>query len=222
MPARSRLARRAAAFALALPLALACKQEDTVVVSPAARPPPSAAPAPARPSLTGPAEVLAAIDIFRPTSAAAPKIDLPTLEGARFSLEKAKGQVVFVNFWATWCPPCRDEMPSMLALGKELQARYPGKFKMVAVSADDGWAPVREFFKAPPYGGSTQNVTVALDLEKKTVEGYYCTARGTCPQILFPESYIVGKDGKLVGFFEGPLDWSRPEVRSYLEKLIGS
>ena len=112
----------------------------------------------------------------------APPIELPTIDGARFSLASARGQVVLVNFWATWCPPCRVEMPSMLALGRELEAKHPGKFKMVAVSVDDGWDPVREFFAAPPYLGSTAGATVVLDdASQSATMGYYCAARGGCP-----------------------------------------
>jgi hypothetical protein len=83
---------------------------------------------------------------------------------------------------------------------------------------------VREFFGAPPYLGSTQGITVALDLssEKATVASYFCAARGACPKIMFPESYVVGKDGRIVGFFEGPLEWSNPAARAYLEQLIRS
>ncbi|WP_242396344.1 TlpA family protein disulfide reductase [Anaeromyxobacter oryzisoli] len=201
---------RRAALAAALVLAAACKRDDKPV---------QAAPLPA----PAPSADVRSIDIFRTASAAAPAIDLPTIDGKRFSLAAVKGQVVFVNFWATWCPPCRDEMPSMLALGRELEGRYPGKFKMVAISADDGWTPVKEFFGAPPYLGSTQGITVALDAssEKTTVAAYFCTARGACPKIMFPESYLV-KDGRIVGFFEGPLEWSNPAARAYLEQLIRS
>ena len=88
-------------------------------------------------------------------NAPAPPIELTALDGSRFSLASARGQVVFVNFWATWCPPCRDEMPTMVRLGQDLARRYPGKFKMVAVSVDDGVDPVKEFFAGPPYGGQS-------------------------------------------------------------------
>ncbi len=199
--------RRAAPVAAVLALAASgCQRDDKPV---------QAAPLPAD---------VRAIPIFRASAAPAPALDLPTLDGKRFTLESVKGQVVFVNFWATWCPPCRDEMPSMLALGRELEARYPGKFKMVAVSADDGWESVKEFFGAPPYLGSTQGITVALDPSegKKAVASYFCTARGACPKIMFPESYIVAKDGRIVGFFEGPLEWSNAAARAYLEQLIRS
>jgi thiol-disulfide isomerase/thioredoxin len=217
---RQLLRARASAPALSSVLALsalvalsACKQDDSKTVE--------AAPVPGR---AAPSLDVRTIEIFRTSSAPAPAIDVPTLDGKRFTLDSVKGQVVFVNFWATWCPPCRSEMPSMLALGRDLEARYPGKFKMIAISADDGWAPVKEFFAAPPYLGNTQGVVVALDPseQKSTVASFFCTARGACPKILFPESYIVGKDGRIVGYFEGPLEWSHPAARAYLEQLIRS
>ena len=161
--------------------------------------------------------------IERSASVPAPSIELISLDGTRFSLESAKGQVVFVNFWATWCPPCRTEMPSMLALGRELEAKYPGKFRMVAVSVDETWDPVREFISAPPYMGSTAGATVVLDADQSVTTRYYCAARGGCPDSYkFPESYIVGKDGKLVSMVIGPREWSVPVARAYLEQLIGS
>jgi thiol-disulfide isomerase/thioredoxin len=152
----------------------------------------------------------------------APPFEMVALDGSKLSLSSLRGQVVFVNFWATWCPPCRDEMPSMLQLGRELQQRFPGKFKMVAVSEDDGWAPVKEYFAAPPFGGAPRDITVVLDEQKASPPAYYCAARGFCPDIKFPETYIVDKAGRLVGYVVGPRDWSHPAVREYLERIIGS
>jgi thiol-disulfide isomerase/thioredoxin/glutaredoxin len=152
-------------------------------------------------------------------SAAGPPIELPTLDGGRFSLAQARGQVVFVNFWATWCPPCREEMPSMLRLGQELERLHPGKFKMVAVSVDDTAEVVREFFGGRPPAGPS----VALDSEQLVTRAYYCAARGGCPESYkFPETYIVDQTGRLVAYIVGPRDWSMPEAREFLERLIGS
>jgi thiol-disulfide isomerase/thioredoxin len=153
---------------------------------------------------------------------AAPAIDLEALDGSRFSLAQAKGQVVFVNFWATWCPPCREEMPSMVRLGRELEAKYPGRFRMVAVSVDESWSPVKEFFAAPPYFGKP-GLAVALDPEQKTTRAYYCGARGgVCPDLKFPETYIVDGEGRLVAYVVGPRDWSDPSARLLLESIIDS
>ncbi len=153
---------------------------------------------------------------------AAPAFELPTLEGGKVSLASLRGQVVFVNFWATWCPPCQAEMPSMMALGRELEARYPGKFKMVAVSVDEGWPVVRTFFAGKPYGGSAAPLLVCLDdKDQRTTVAYYCAARGGCPgEYKFPESYIVDRAGKLVSYVVGPRDWSDPRARAYLEQLL--
>jgi thiol-disulfide isomerase/thioredoxin len=154
--------------------------------------------------------------------APAPPFALAALDGSQVSLAELQGQVVFVNFWATWCPPCRDEMPSMLRLGQELARRHPGKFKMVAISVDDSWDPVKEYFAAPPFGGPPRDVTVALDTSQASARAYYCTARGFCPDIKFPETYIVDRKGQLVGYVVGPRDWSSPAALEYLDKLIGS
>jgi thiol-disulfide isomerase/thioredoxin len=156
------------------------------------------------------------------SSAAAPAFELAALDGSRISLSQFRGQVVFVNFWATWCPPCRDEMPSMVRLGKALEAKHPGKFRMVAISVDDGWDPVKEYFAAPPFGGPPSGVTVALDASAESARSYYCTARGFCPDIKFPETYIVDGKGKLVGYVVGPRDWAQPAAFEYLDRLIGS
>ena len=152
----------------------------------------------------------------------APAFELAAQDGTKVSLSSCRGQVVFVNFWATWCPPCREEMPSMMALGRELEARHPGKFRMVAISVDEGWDPVRAFFAGPPYGGATSPLTVVLDRpDQGTTLAYYCAARGGCPgEYKFPESYIVDRRGRLVAYVVGPRDWSDPRPRAYLEDLL--
>ena len=153
---------------------------------------------------------------------AAPPFELAALDGSRVSLSELQGRVVFVNFWATWCPPCRDEMPSMIRLGQELERRHPGRFKMIAISVDDGWDPIKEYFAAPPFGGPPGGVTVALDTSQASAKAYYCSARGFCPDIKFPETYIVDQKGRLVGYVVGPRNWENAAALEYLESLIGS
>jgi thiol-disulfide isomerase/thioredoxin len=158
---------------------------------------------------------------FEITPAARPSPAPPilgwTMEGKPFTLADAKGQVVFVNFWATWCPPCREEMPSMLQLGRELSARHPGRFRMVAVSVDEGWPVVRQFFG----GRIPQGVDVLLDPDQVVTREYYCIARGGCPDSFkFPETYVVDSSGKLVSFVVGPRDWSDPAALRYFERLF--
>ncbi len=148
----------------------------------------------------------------------APELRLETPAGAPLSLDSLRGQVVFVNFWATWCPPCRAEMPTLLALGRELQVRHPGRFRLIALSVDDGWEPIQQFFAR----GIPPDIVVALDRDQAATRAYYCAARGGCPESYkFPESYIVDRQGRLVSYIIGPRDWSDPAARRYLERLIG-
>lgn len=154
--------------------------------------------------------------------APAPPFDLVTLDGTRVSLASLRGQVVFVNFWATWCPPCREEMPSMIRLGQELTRKYPGRFRMVAITVDEELAPVNEYFGAPPFSGPPSGLTVGWDANQAVARSYYCTARGFCPDMKFPETYIVDPTGRLVAFIVGPRDWNHPAARTFLEGLIRS
>jgi thiol-disulfide isomerase/thioredoxin len=161
------------------------------------------------------------VTLAKPVSA--PAIDLPTADGKRFSLAAAAGQVVVVNFWATWCPPCAKEMPSMVKLGQELARRHPGKFRMVAVSVDEQPGAVEQFFAAPAYGGLPRDVVVALEPGAGAVtRGYYCRGRAACraEDVKFPETYIVDKQGRIAAMVVGDIDWSVPAARKFLESLI--
>jgi len=159
-----------------------------------------------------------AFDIQR-ANVTAPDVPLLGRDGKPFSLSQYRGAVLFVNFWATWCPPCREEMPSMLQLARELAREHPGKFRMVAVSADGGWPEVDGYF-AHTFRGTPQELVLALDPEGIVARAYYCTARGVCPDIKFPETYIVDKSGRLVAYVVNSRDWTDPAARRFLERLI--
>jgi hypothetical protein len=108
-------------------------------------------------------------------------------------------------------------MPSMLALARDLGGKYPNRFKMVAVSVDDGWDEILKFFdgKLPP------EALIALDQDMVATRAYYCTARGACPESFkFPETYIVDAEGRVVAYMVGPRDWSDPAARRVLERII--
>ena len=116
--------------------------------------------------------------------------------------ERFRDKVVFINFWATWCPPCVEEMPSMLRL-RDKMSDEP-RFQMLAISTDNEWAPVRKFFERPP------GFDVLLDQEGKLARQY-----GTEK---FPETYVV-VDGRLVGYIIGPRDWDTWYAEAYLREL---
>ncbi|MBK6689310.1 MAG: redoxin family protein [Deltaproteobacteria bacterium] len=129
---------------------------------------------------------------------------LPGMDGQEINLDAYRGKVVFVNFWATWCPPCIEEMPSMRNLHGKL--KDDPRFVMIAVSADDSWAPVKEFFqKEPP------TFRVALDASGNLARQY-----GTEK---FPETYVI-VDGKIVGYIIGPRNWETWYAEAYLKALM--
>ncbi|MDH3687592.1 MAG: TlpA family protein disulfide reductase [Myxococcales bacterium] len=131
----------------------------------------------------------------------APPLGLPRIgPGEPLDIEDARGQVVFLNFWATWCKPCEDEMPAMERLHRELG---PKGLAMWAVSVDDRAEPVAEFRERL---GLT--FPILHDPAKEASERY--DARR------FPESWIVGRDGRLVARFIGPREWDSPV---YLEQI---
>ncbi len=197
-------------------------EELTRAAVPSATPPAVARPMPAGPPAPEPL-ALGRLLLSR-APPVAPPLRLPTVDGGRFDLASLKGQVVFVNFWATWCPPCAKEMPAMVRLGQELTARHPGRFKMVAVSVDESADLVKQFFRSPEQGGRLPaSVAVALDPEAKlTVRPWYCTGRGACApdDVKFPESYIVDKSGRIAAYVIGDMDWSEPAAKELLERLI--
>jgi hypothetical protein len=110
-------------------------------------------------------------------------------------------------------------MPSMLELGRTLAARYPGKFQMVGVSGDDGWEPVDAYFRQA-FGGGPRELLLARDPDATAAKAFYCAGRGYCPDIKFPETYIVDRAGKVVAMIVGPRDWSDPGFRQWLGFLL--
>ncbi len=207
---------------LAWKIASDAKENEAAARATAAARAPAAPGAP-RPPQAGPPPVPFGQIVPAPRPTPAPPVELATVGGKPFSLAAARGQVVMLNFWATWCPPCAKEMPSMVALGEALAKEHPGKFRMVAVSVDDSPDLVKQFFAQPAYGGLPKHVTVAIEPGAGEVtRQYYCQGRGACGpnDVKFPESYFVDREGRIVAFVVGDMDWSVPAARAYIEALI--
>jgi peroxiredoxin len=133
----------------------------------------------------------------------APDFALKDFAGREVRLSSLRGEVVLVNFWATWCKTCVVEMPSM----ERLAARLKGKpFRLLAVSVDDDWTAVRNFF---PRGTQLQ---VVLDTSREVPKRF-----GTEK---FPESFLVDKDGNVRYYVISDRDWSRPEVGACIDSLL--
>ena len=135
----------------------------------------------------------------------APDFTLNDLSGRPVQLSSLKGKVVLLNFWATWCPPCREEIPSMVRLNQAMQGK---PFQMLAVSIDEGGkGAVQEFYRK---GGVT--LPTLLDSDGK-VAGRYGTYR-------VPETFLIDAKGIIVKKVIGPMDWSSPEVLAALQRLM--
>jgi thiol-disulfide isomerase/thioredoxin len=112
--------------------------------------------------------------------------------------------VVFVNFWATWCPPCRAEMPSMQALYQSLPHE---SFQMLTILSNDKPEVAAKFVAAIGF-----TAPVLLDPENKAYRAYGLTG--------VPETYIVDKDGILREAVIGPMHWNSPEALRLLTPYL--
>jgi peroxiredoxin len=143
-----------------------------------------------------------------PTVAAgrlAPDFKLVSLDGQAASLSAMRGKVVFLNLWATWCPPCREEMPSIQALSRHFQ-KDTG-FVVLTVSEDSDPSRVAPFIKRNNF-----DFRVLLDPRNRVAEAYNVSG--------LPESFVIGRDGRIVAHHVGPYDWSNPDIREALQDLI--
>ena len=135
----------------------------------------------------------------------APDFVFPGLDGKMVSLADYKGKVVFLNIWATWCPPCREEMPSMENLYKELRGE---DFEILAVSIDTSGAKV----VAPFVKEYHLSFPILLDPKGATKSLYGTTG--------VPESFIINKEGRIEQIIIGPMDWATPDVVRFFRDLI--
>jgi len=158
-----------------------------------------------------------------PVPQPAPDLDLPTADGKRFSLADARGRVVLVHLWASWCEPCVRELPGLLSLARSLAQRHPGRFELVAVSADEDPDTARRFLAAPRFAGLQTGLVVAFGSGAGEVaQAFSCRGRGACrpEERMLPETYLVDQQGRIVALVVGEVDWSAPGPLHYLEALL--
>jgi len=131
---------------------------------------------------------------------------LEKLDGTTVSLESLRGKVVFLNVWATWCEPCREEMPSMQTLYDDFKANKD--FVMLAVSQDtESRDEVVAYVKKHGY-----HFDVLLDPKNAVAEAYKVSG--------VPETFIIDREGRIVAHHSGAFDWSQPAIRDALEELL--
>jgi len=135
---------------------------------------------------------------------AAPALELEDADGGLHRLSDYRGKVVLVNFWATWCEPCREEMPSMEALRASLQGR---PFVVLAINVGEGARAARAFRDK-----TSLRFPLLLDRDMKTTRAW--GAR------VLPASFVLGPDGRIRYSGFGAIDWTAPGVKSAIEPLL--
>ncbi|GIX47180.1 MAG: hypothetical protein KatS3mg131_1391 [Candidatus Tectimicrobiota bacterium] len=130
---------------------------------------------------------------------------LPDLQGNLVRLADTRGRVVLLNFWATWCPPCRAEMPALEALHRDYQKRG---LTILAISSDvEGEKAVAPFVRR--YG-----LTFTVLLDPRNTLGERLQVRG------LPTTYLLDKAGRIAAYEVGIRDWNGSKMRRFLEALL--
>lgn len=130
---------------------------------------------------------------------------LPDLAGRIHRLSDSRGKIVFLNLWATWCPPCIAEMPSIEGLYRRFKA---DGLVVLGVSEDaDGEKAVR-----PIVERLDVSFPILLDPEGSLSPRYGVTG--------YPETFIIGRDGRVIEHFIGPTDWVSPARINYFQSLL--
>lgn len=134
----------------------------------------------------------------------APKISFRDQNGKLVSLEDFRGKAVLMNFWATWCGPCRSEMPSLDKLYQKFADRG---FVVLGVSVDEeGWDSIKQFLDVVPV-----TFPIVLD-EGKAIEAYEV--------FRIPETYLIDPEGKIAGRISGPQDYNQALFYNKVERLL--
>jgi thiol-disulfide isomerase/thioredoxin len=141
---------------------------------------------------------------FKPwTGGPAPALSLKDLEGTAQALQAYRGKVVVLNFWATWCEPCRDEMPSF----NKLKRTFEGKPVVVlAVNVGEGEGRIAEFLRKVPV-----EFPVLLDRDAAASKAWKVR--------LMPTTFILGRDGRVRYSYAGERDWDDATVRAKIAAL---
>ena len=135
---------------------------------------------------------------------ATPPLALQDLDGKPHRLEDYRGKVVLINFWATWCEPCREEMPSM----NKLRASLAGQpFAVLAVNLAEPEARIRRFMEQVPLG-----FQVLLDRDTAVAKAW--KAR------ILPASFLLDRDGRIRYSVLGEIDWTQDRVREAIAALL--
>jgi thiol-disulfide isomerase/thioredoxin len=138
---------------------------------------------------------------------AAPELPIVDRSGKKHDLAREKGRLVIVHFWATWCPPCVEELPAL----SRFWEKYGGRndIALYTVSVDRDWKTIDDFLAKNPH-----ELPLYRDPDGKTAARF--------GSIQYPETYIVNKAGRVLYRVQGAVSWDDPEIRHRIEQLLAS
>ncbi|MBM4183829.1 MAG: TlpA family protein disulfide reductase [Gemmatimonadetes bacterium] len=157
---------------------------------------------------------------YRPviTGAAAPAFTVTTLDGGTASLSDYAGKVVLLNIWATWCLPCREEMPSMERLYQSFKKDGGAEdFEILAVSID---APIGQRDSSGNIGGDLAAFADEYGLTFPIMHDPSGDIRFTYQTTGVPESFVIGRDGIIIKKVAGPTEWDNEVNKELVRRLL--
>ena len=138
---------------------------------------------------------------------AAPELPIFDRAGAKTDLAKEKGKIFIIHFWATWCPPCVEEIPALSRFWDKYRTR--NDIGLYAISVDKDWKTIEEFMAKNPSA-----IPLFHDPGAATARRFGTTQ--------YPETYVVNDKGRVLFRVQGAVNWSDPEFRARIEQLLAS
>lgn len=149
-------------------------------------------------------DIFAQAGVIRPhTRKEAPDFKLEDINGKAFQLSRHKGKIILLNFWATWCMPCREEMPSFEKLWKKLG---PRGLLVVAISVDISRKDIKSFVRK-------YHISYPILIDNKGEIRKLYEIR------VLPTTYIIGRDGKFTGKILGARNWAGKKIERLLREI---
>lgn len=151
-------------------------------------------------------DAVPAFAVIRGAPAPAAEFTLRDLDGRSVSLGEFRGRVVLLNFWATWCVPCREEIPAMQTLARDLG---PRGLVVLAVNYEEDPETVRAFVR-----DTALSLPVLLDRDGAVARRYRVAG--------LPTSFVIDRRGSVVGSVIGFRDWAAPPAQAYVRGVLGA
>ncbi len=138
---------------------------------------------------------------------AAPALPIYDRSGKTVDLSKEKGHLTIVHFWATWCPPCVEEVPALSKFWEKYRSR--NDVVLYTVSVDKDWKTVDDFSAKNP-----NTLPIYRDPNASTAQRFGTTQ--------YPETYIANKNGRVIYRVQGAIEWNDPSVQQRIVQLLNS